>query len=49
MRNRKSNGLILATLLGLIAVIGVGAWLLMGDNDSPRAAKPGKPTAEFSR
>jgi hypothetical protein len=49
MRNRKSNGLILATLLGLIAVIGVGAWLLMGDTDTRPASKPVKPAAELHR
>jgi hypothetical protein len=50
MRNgKKGNGLILVTLLGLLAVIGIGAWLLMGDSDAKPASKPVKPTAELSR
>ena len=50
MRNRKSTSLILATLLGLIVVVGVGAWLMMGDSDArPAVVKPVKPGAEISR
>jgi hypothetical protein len=50
MRNeKKGNGLILMTLLGLLVVIGIGAWLLMGDSDAKPSAKPVKPAAELSR
>ena len=46
---KKGNGLILVTLLVLVAVIGTGAWLLMGDADTKPATKPVKPAAELSR
>jgi hypothetical protein len=50
MRNgKKGAGLIVVTLLGLLVVMGIGAWLLMSDGDVKPAAKPVKPTAELSR
>jgi hypothetical protein len=50
MRNqKKGNGLILITLLGLLVVAGIGAWLLIGDGDTKASSKPVKPTTELSK
>jgi hypothetical protein len=50
MRNRKgnTNGVLLASLAGLLIIAALGTWLLLQDS-GPRKSRTVKPTAEVSR
>ena len=48
-RKGKTNGVMLASLAGLLAVAALGAWLLMQDGGDTARTKPVKPTVEVSR
>lgn len=50
MSKQRKNNVILAALLGLLAVAALGAWVMMsaGDTDAP-VTTPVKPTMEARR
>jgi hypothetical protein len=50
MSNRKSNtGVVLASLLGLMGCLALGAWLMLQDGGDKPAQRPSKPAAEARR
>ena len=51
MSNVKTNntGVILASLLGLMACLVIGTWFMLQGGDEKPATKPVKPAAEVRR